>query len=207
MVQFGGADTRSVRMLDSFQHGFWLCDQVGIGSPEIQNLLRVEYIEKGRALFGRGPSSEMFEQFRQAGGRRLAGIDDHEIKAIITFAVQRVRNYGNILQLKQGTYKYASVRAIVDDGKTCSFCSNAHGQRFLVSPAAQIIKRYAAMMPGDYAQALHFEKAMFPPFHRTCRCEPEGVGVLDDPEGPMLTYGPPATTGVICEQHARRMAG
>lgn len=172
-VEFGSPDYRSLAMYEAFRHGLWLCPQVGIGSESLQAFFRREYLEKGAALFGRG-SADGWDDFRRAGGDRLAKVSDSEIEAIVTFAVQRVRNYGHLLNLKAGRFKHARIDAI-QDKIACAECLERHGRQLLVREAASRIERFCEMWPGDYATEIESNPPDFPPFHFTCRCCVEGV--------------------------------
>lgn len=70
-IKFGGADTRSIKMLNSFPHGLFISEFVNNRDEKIHRFLCKNYLENGAALFGRESSDEMNDFRKVVGGALL----------------------------------------------------------------------------------------------------------------------------------------
>lgn len=170
-----------------------------------------EYLEKGRALYGR-QTPELLQDFRKAIGTVLDDADDDETYAIIQFAVQRVRMIRNIYSLRAARYKYARVVDTMDS-KTFSICALMRDKCFRVRIAALNLETFSQLsieeqasilnracnraMDKDFPRSFAFEGRVIPdfliweglgtpPFHRLCTCSADGIDKeeIDGPPEP-----------------------
>jgi hypothetical protein len=155
-LKFGAADTRAVRFFNGVDH-WYLSGMVDNRRPALEKFLKDEYVEKGRALFGRGASGEMLDDFRRAAGGKLDSLNDHGVKTIINSSVQRIRSYANINQLRQGRYKWGRIVPTMDERTSpiCIYFGEPPPKYIRVGVAASTIDRLTKLAPGDYALELY----------------------------------------------------
>jgi len=196
-------DTRAHRALVTLRPNFYLNGRLtGDARERAIDFLEREYIDKGRALFGRGPSPEMLNDLRKAVGGTIANFSDEEVLRIICFATQRVRTFGNVMQLRQGRYKWAKI--VSHRGPARPICNALNETFFRVRVAAEVLEEIAALpvadqgyfirqiieigQTEDFVQSLRLsidnrivpesftEKGFcIPPLHELCGCRIEGV--------------------------------
>lgn len=155
-LDFGSVDTRALRFFDRLDN-FYYSSFVDNRSDEIKKFLREEYIAKGRQLFGRGASGDMLDDFRRAAGGKLDRVNDHGVRTIIESSVQRIRTYANILQLRQGRYKYGKIIPTLDERTSdiCRHLGEPPPKYIRIKVAAETVERLIKLEPGDYALELY----------------------------------------------------
>lgn len=204
LLEFGASDTRAQRALATVRENLYLhkelCDNARLGAIEI---LDREYIGKGRDIFDlRSITAEMLFEFRQATAGAIDDLTDMEVRSIICFATQRVREFGNITQLRRARFKWAKI--ISDRGSKLPICEALSETFFRIRVAAELLEEIAMLPVIDqgyfvrqvveigqtesFVQSLRLsirnrivpesftEKGFgIPPLHELCGCRIEGV--------------------------------
>lgn len=180
-IKFGGADTRSIKMLNSFPHGLFINELINNCDEKIHRFLCKNYLENGAALVSQESSDEM-NDFRNVVGGALDNVSDENIAGIIQFYVQRLRNYGHIESLLQARIKQA--RIVCVDVPRTDVCKFYEGKTISVEDAFNKIKRFQTLTLEEYGQEISNKVFDIPPFYQFCRCRPEGIipGMVDNYE-------------------------
>ena len=178
-IKFGGADTHSIKMLNSFPHGLFINELINNRDEKIHRFLCKNYLENGAALFGRESSDEM-NDFRKVVGSALDNVSDENIAGIIQFYVQRLRNYGHIESLLQARIKQA--RIVCVDVPRTDVCKFYEGKTISVEDAFNKLKWFQTLTPEEYGREISNKVFDIPPFYQFCRCRLEGIipGVFDN---------------------------
>jgi hypothetical protein len=194
-VQFGGPDRRSVEILRRFRHGLFLSEKLYGLEAELGGFINAEYLEKAGGLFGR-QTPDSLSDFRQAARGALDDEADSAVALILQYAVQRLRNYGQVLSLRAALFDYARIVASKDGGDI-PLCAFLHGKRILLVAATVAVKRLTEMSPEEQCATLHaanpidyirsqvtgdivnsevvLQGKAIPPFFPRCACRLEGV--------------------------------
>lgn len=180
-IKFGGADTRSIKMLNSFPHGLFISEFVNNRDEKIHRFLCKNYLENGAALFGRESSDEM-NDFRKVVGGALDNVSDEDVSGIIQFYVQRLRNYGHIESFFQARIRQA--RIVCADIPRTDTCKFYEGKLISVEDAFNKLKWLQTLTPEEYGREISNNVFDIPPFYQFCRCRLEGIvpGVVDNYE-------------------------
>jgi hypothetical protein len=171
-----------LRWLDEFGSQLYLDDRLtGRFQKRALDFIRCEYIEKGAALFGR-ETSESLNDFRQTVDGALDTADDSEIYQILCFAVQRIRNAADILQMAQSvTITRLRIVSVIDE-KTSPFCRLIDGKYISLAAAVAAVpklltprKSYSlidirnAFDLDDILEDTFVLEGGIPPYHFECR--------------------------------------
>lgn len=166
-IRFGGADTRSIKTLNSFPHGLFISELVDNRDPEIHAFLRRTNFGNGSSIFGRRSPEEM-QDFRDVCNGSLNNSSDEEVAGIIQYYVQRIRNYGHIESMQQGRIKQARIVPIdIPRTKVCEFYE---GKLISVEVAYNQVKHFQTLTPEQYYKEISTKEFEIPPFYRFCRC-------------------------------------
>ncbi len=171
-IKFGGADTRSIKMLNSFSQGFFISELVNNADEKIHRFLSTNYLENGVALFGKESSDEL-QDFREVCGGALDSISDEDVVGIIQFYVQRLRSYGHIESLFEAKIKQAKIESL---GKPrTAMCKFYEGKILSVVDIYHQIKWFQTLSPEDYHKQISSVEFGIPPLYKNCRCSLEGI--------------------------------
>lgn len=171
-IRFGGADTRSIKMLESFSRGFFISDLVDNRDEKIHRFLCKTNFENGSSIFGNRSLEEM-QDFRDTVSGALDNSSDEEVAGIIQYYVQRIKNYAHIESLWQGRIKQA--RVVCVDVPRTGACEFYKGKIISVENAFNQIKIFQTLTPEKYSKEISSNNFEVPPFYHFCRCRIQGI--------------------------------
>lgn len=166
-IKFGGADNRSIKLLEDFTKGFFISEFVDNHNKKILDFLIENYFKNGAALFGRESPYEI-QEFRKVTKGGLDKLSDKDIVGIIQFFVQRLRNYAHVESLWQARIKEA--RIVPTEIPRTRICEFYEGKLISVETAYNQIKYIQTLTPDQYFQEILNKEFEIPPLYRFCRC-------------------------------------
>lgn len=180
-IKFGGADARSIKMLESFPHGLFISELVDNYDKNIHDFLRKTNFENGSSIFGNRSPAEM-QDFRDVVNGALDNVSDEVVSGIIQFYVQRLRNYGHIESLFQARIRQA--RIVCVDVPRTDACKFYEGKIISVEDALNKLRWFQTLTPEEYGRQISNNVFDIPPFYQFCRCRLQGIipGVVDNYE-------------------------
>ncbi len=172
MITFGGPDKVSINFLKTFRNGLFISELVDNSDKRIHDVLIKQNFINGSSLL-HGESDLDCQELREVCHGKLNNLSDKEIHAIMTFYVQRVKNYSHIENLWQGRIKHA--RIIPLSIPRTGVCDYYEGKLIDVEKAFQTIQRFKILTYEDYNKEISTKDFGFPPLYKGCLCELQGL--------------------------------
>jgi tetratricopeptide (TPR) repeat protein len=172
MIQFGGADKKSLEEINSFHNGLFVSELLDNTNLRIHQVLAKQNFINGSSLF-HGISEVDCQELRTVCNGKLDSISDKEIHGIMMFYVQRITNYAHINSMQQAQIKWA--RIIPSGVPRAGICKEYEGTLVDVEKAFTAIERFKTLTHEEYFKEISSNNPYFPPLYRECKCTLEGI--------------------------------